>query len=201
MMAWRRPGDKPLSETMMVSLLTHICVTRHQWVKRTVARIATRKEALLLNGCLFCKNFWWLNAKFQLTVIWNIPFLSRISNWINRERDSIILPVKVELVKIRTILEFSGYSQSIFPCSAHPTTSSTSNEVSCSYSSFFGIFSSLRHFGLSNTSSGEASPFFSPSLAAFFLDLSPFSPEGFLVPFGGMTLFFVQFSLNREREI
>ena len=30
-MAWRRLGDKPLSETMMVSLLTHICVTRPQW--------------------------------------------------------------------------------------------------------------------------------------------------------------------------
>ena len=32
-MAWRRPGDKPLSEPMMVSLLTHIFVTRPQWVK------------------------------------------------------------------------------------------------------------------------------------------------------------------------
>ena len=31
-MAWRRPGDKPLSKPMMVSLLTHICVTRPQWV-------------------------------------------------------------------------------------------------------------------------------------------------------------------------
>ena len=31
-MAWRRPGDKPLSEPMMVSLLTHICVTRPQCV-------------------------------------------------------------------------------------------------------------------------------------------------------------------------
>ena len=31
-MAWRRPGDKPLSESIMVSLLTHICVTRPQWV-------------------------------------------------------------------------------------------------------------------------------------------------------------------------
>ena len=29
-MAWRRPGDKPLSEPRMVSLLTHICVTRPQ---------------------------------------------------------------------------------------------------------------------------------------------------------------------------
>ena len=33
-MAWRRPGDKPLSEPMVVSLLTHICVTRPQWVKQ-----------------------------------------------------------------------------------------------------------------------------------------------------------------------
>ena len=33
-MAWRRSGDRPLSEPMMVSLLTHICVTRPQWVKR-----------------------------------------------------------------------------------------------------------------------------------------------------------------------
>ena len=32
-MAWRRPGDKPLSESMVVSLPTHICVTRPQWVK------------------------------------------------------------------------------------------------------------------------------------------------------------------------
>ena len=32
-MAWRRPGNKPLSETVMVSLLTHLCVTRPQWVK------------------------------------------------------------------------------------------------------------------------------------------------------------------------
>ena len=32
-MAWRRPGDKPLSEPMMDSLLTHICVTRTQCVK------------------------------------------------------------------------------------------------------------------------------------------------------------------------
>ena len=34
-MAWHRPGDKPLSDPMMVSLLTHKCVTRPQWVKKT----------------------------------------------------------------------------------------------------------------------------------------------------------------------
>ena len=31
-MAWCRSGDKPLSEPMTVSLMTHICVTRPQWV-------------------------------------------------------------------------------------------------------------------------------------------------------------------------
>ena len=31
-MAWRRPGDKPLSEPMVVRFTTHICVTRPQWV-------------------------------------------------------------------------------------------------------------------------------------------------------------------------
>ena len=35
-MAWRRPGDKPLSELMVVTLPTHICVTRPQWVKPMV---------------------------------------------------------------------------------------------------------------------------------------------------------------------
>ena len=37
-MVWRRSGDKPLSEPMMVSLLTHICVTRPQWVNQRYDR-------------------------------------------------------------------------------------------------------------------------------------------------------------------
>ena len=36
-MAWRRPGDKPLSGPMMVRLPTHICVTRPQWVNLSMA--------------------------------------------------------------------------------------------------------------------------------------------------------------------
>ena len=35
-MAWCRPGDKPLSEPMMVRLPTHICVSRPQWVNGSV---------------------------------------------------------------------------------------------------------------------------------------------------------------------
>ena len=40
-MAWRRPGDKPLSEPMMVSLPMHICVTRPQWVNPSPPSVAS----------------------------------------------------------------------------------------------------------------------------------------------------------------
>ena len=45
-MAWRRPGDKPLSKAMMVSLLTHICVTRPQWVKLLAAMCSGRDQSI-----------------------------------------------------------------------------------------------------------------------------------------------------------
>ena len=47
-MAWRRPGDKPLSEPMVVSLLTYICVTRPQWVKTSdwVAVVTCQSKAM-----------------------------------------------------------------------------------------------------------------------------------------------------------
>ena len=43
-MAWCRPGNKPLSEPMMASLLMHICITRPQWVNK--------------NGCFQVKHTW-----------------------------------------------------------------------------------------------------------------------------------------------
>ena len=38
-MARRRPGNKPLSEPMRVSLSTHICVTLPQWVNKYLSRV------------------------------------------------------------------------------------------------------------------------------------------------------------------
>ena len=58
-MAWRRSGDKPLSEPLMASLLSHICVTRPQWVKH----IQRHEE----NGWQFVDNiflFHFLQGKF-----------------------------------------------------------------------------------------------------------------------------------------
>ena len=61
-MAWRRPGDKPLSEPMMVNLLTHICITRPQWVKGIL--ISMINSVLLVNmirhrtkkSLIYCKT-------------------------------------------------------------------------------------------------------------------------------------------------
>ena len=47
-MAWRRPGDKPLSETMMVKLLTHICVTLETCICIGVSFISLLKSADLI---------------------------------------------------------------------------------------------------------------------------------------------------------
>ena len=46
-MAWHRPGDKPLSEPMVVGLLTHICVTRPQCVNirsRNISYIYSKRS-------------------------------------------------------------------------------------------------------------------------------------------------------------
>ena len=69
-MAWRRPGDKPLSEPMMVSLLTHICVTRPQWVNSPPARNGGKsadeqfKCNFVIEDCLiFLYHKWWQNSR------------------------------------------------------------------------------------------------------------------------------------------
>ena len=38
-MAWRRPGGRPLSEPVVVTLPTHICIVRPQWVNGIVLSI------------------------------------------------------------------------------------------------------------------------------------------------------------------
>ena len=55
-MAWRRPGDKPLSERMMLCLLTHICITRPQWVN--------------IEPCLFCIRK--VSVTCDIPVWWNV---------------------------------------------------------------------------------------------------------------------------------
>ena len=46
-MAWRRPGDKPLSEAMIFILMTHICVTWPQLIRVTHFLISFRVASLV----------------------------------------------------------------------------------------------------------------------------------------------------------
>ena len=57
-MAWRRPGDKQLSEPMMVKLPTHICVTRPQWVKVNYALLNVNytNASMLVSSCKWKLN-------------------------------------------------------------------------------------------------------------------------------------------------
>ena len=64
-MTWRRPGDKPLSEPMMVSLLTHICATRPQWVKDMNFHFYCSIHIFVYYITPFC-HWWPLRPKTQL---------------------------------------------------------------------------------------------------------------------------------------
>ena len=100
-MAWRRPGDKPLSEPMMVSLLTHICVTRPQWVK--------------------CSSIWLYGTKAGQEIIWtNVDILSVRSFGIHLRAVSqdlliqiSILDMSLKITTLRLQPHISGANESI----------------------------------------------------------------------------------------
>ena len=56
-MAWRRPGDKPLSAPMTVSLPTHTGVTRPQWAKIEQNVCMCRVSHALLCNLKCCFSF------------------------------------------------------------------------------------------------------------------------------------------------
>ena len=93
-MAWHRPGDKPLSEPMMISLLTHICVARPQWVKIIVNSDAiwrhrlgltlAQAKALYLTAPSHYLNLCWLIMKSDLWHSHQINFI-RSAHELNRQ--------------------------------------------------------------------------------------------------------------------
>ena len=68
-MAWCRPGDKPLSEPMMVSLLTHICVTRPQWFKSSPPGQNGHYFTDNIFGCIF------MNWRFCILIKISLKFV------------------------------------------------------------------------------------------------------------------------------
>ena len=78
-MAWRQPGDKPLSEPMMVSLLTHICITRPQRVN--IIKTICHAEDLIKWACsskqqnLLClPNLWNLPGTCTVVLPYSVDF-------------------------------------------------------------------------------------------------------------------------------
>ena len=77
-MAWRRPGDKPLPEPMLVFVTTHLCVTRPQWVKWRSNRVRPPPPPpppprAMLTPYEFM--IWWL---FALSIIYKILISNKI---------------------------------------------------------------------------------------------------------------------------
>ena len=70
-MTWRCPVDKPLSEPMLVSLPTHIWVTRPQWVtylsKHYPGMINRQRTSSMVSEQLFRL---WLGAVRQQAITW-----------------------------------------------------------------------------------------------------------------------------------
>ena len=68
-MAWRRPGDKPLSEAMMVNLPTHICVSRPQWVNDDTG---PSWHTCCLEGMTICNYIHCVCSVYMFNSLWPI---------------------------------------------------------------------------------------------------------------------------------
>ena len=71
-MAWRHPGDKPLSEPMMDSLPTHICIILPQWVNTLKPEHNGSQHADHIFRCIFFKE------KFRILVPISPKFISNL---------------------------------------------------------------------------------------------------------------------------
>ena len=83
-MAWRRwPGDKPLSQLMLVTLLTDICVIGPQWVKSYSVWYYSRLLGKL-SLFLFVIFHWFLNDTYKLHYILQhkLCFVFYATRWI-----------------------------------------------------------------------------------------------------------------------
>ena len=76
-MTRHRPGDKPLSEPMMVRLPTHISVTRPRWVKlnHSLIQVALHRDnpwhgagSIKKSTCLGSNRSWGLSRSFWLAI-------------------------------------------------------------------------------------------------------------------------------------
>ena len=83
-MAWRRPGDKPLSEPMMVSLLTQICVTLSQWFKCIMCgKMLLKRRVSNIQSQQNMHMYFFLFAVVELHIYTNV--CSDLSHYLHQE--------------------------------------------------------------------------------------------------------------------
>ena len=132
-MAWCRPGDKPLSEPMVVRLLTHIYVTRPQWVKcKNCICDAVRVSAINMrnsatrpeHNIYICAKFFEENASWFAWSYW--PLLCRdqrvkrcvVSEFAARATHQVAINAPISFVDARLLLigfqEPSNKNRTIF---------------------------------------------------------------------------------------
>ena len=105
-MVWRRPGDKPLSEPMVISLLTHTFVTRPQWVKANSTFYSTQQSYQKNNSQIRIKKWFirWYNFSWQNHVI-------HIADSISENLTHLIQAINVETLECNCLqhCDNSGY--------------------------------------------------------------------------------------------
>ena len=114
-MAWHQPGNKPLSQPVMVSLLMHICVTLLQWIKETalyftICNFTLLQPAAPLPSPAPCRPWIVVLPRARAAVaVWSIvswdlpseiPHLSLYSNWPS--------PSCLLLLAHKSAVEYSG---------------------------------------------------------------------------------------------
>ena len=107
-MVWRRSGDKPLSETMVISWLTHICVTQPQWVKQWKTRVIGLTAAWYKLVLLPCRG-WGIQAVLVITHVRELPW----NTWLPPEKHQPLAasrtrfqyPIRCLIVRSRKVSE------------------------------------------------------------------------------------------------
>ena len=108
-MAWRRPGDKPLSEPRMESLLTHIWVTRLQWVNTwepEQTRGHSAENIFVTNFRIFVSHFHW---SFFLRILW-----TKRQHWIRQWLETWTKTTYLSVTYMRSFLEHNKIVDSVF---------------------------------------------------------------------------------------
>ena len=80
-MGWCRPGNKPLSEAVMLSLLMHICVTWPQWIKPQTS--TSQPSVSYITSCGLVKLYDDIDLRQHWLRQWLVAWWHQAITWTN----------------------------------------------------------------------------------------------------------------------